>query len=442
MDKTDLVELINQSLNKTAPKPIPLDDLSGVELTVARKINDEIKKAAMYEGIARGSLDVMEMAEGFSEKIIRIISAMIRLNMLGKAVEDINTLCRHIVEIISKELEFDNCSIMLKEKDSDCLELIAGCGKGDRYSRTRNWKTGAKIRIGEGVAGRAFATGQSVFVADITEDETFKAFDSCVKVKSALAIPITSGDVKLGVINFSHPQQGNIYDVDLEKIMMLLAGFVGQIIALSRLYLDIFEWNETLKDEVARKTAELTRKNRKLRKLALIDPLTGIFNRRYFFKRLEDEFLRSKRYGANFSLLFIDVDNLKPINDLQGHVVGDRVIKLLASCMKDIGRKGDVASRLGGDEFGYMLLESDPEGAINFAQRLQDKFSRHTLRGFKYVKTISIGIVNTGSDKFRDHKDLYEAADKALYEAKLVKNAIRIYSKRKKYHKAQLPLIQ
>jgi diguanylate cyclase (GGDEF)-like protein len=441
MDRKDLIGRINQVLGKETARAIPLDDLSGVELTAAIKINDEIRRAARFEEIARGSLDVMEKAEGFSGKIIRVISAMIRLNMMGTAVEDIGALSRNIVEIIAKELEFDNCSLMLKVKDSDCLELVAGCGKGDKYRRAGSWKTGARFRTGEGVAGRAFASGKPVFIADITGDETFKAFDSRVKVKSILSVPVTSGEERLGVINFSHPQQGNIYDTDLEKIMMLLAGFVGQIIALSKFYNDMIQWNENLKDEVSRKTIELTRKNRKLRKLALIDPLTGIFNRRFFFKRLEEEFLRSQRYGEQFSLLFIDIDNLKPINDLQGHVIGDRVIRLLANCMKDVGRKGDVASRLGGDEFGYVLLESNPEGAYNFAQRLQEKFAKHNLRGLRHVTTVSIGIAHTSSDKFKDYRDLYEAADKALHEAKLMKNTIRIYSKRKVYHKAQLPLI-
>jgi diguanylate cyclase (GGDEF)-like protein len=227
----------------------------------------------------------------------------------------------------------------------------------------------------------------------------------------------------------------------MENIMLLLAGFVGQLITLSRLYSGMMQWNCKLKEEVDKKTEELTRKNRQLRKLALIDPLTGIFNRRFFFKRLDEEFLRAKRYGLQFSLLFIDIDNLKPINDSCGHLTGDRVIKWLAKNLKDIGRRGDVSCRLGGDEFGYMLLESDLDGAYHFAERLREKFMKLSIKGLKFFPTISVGIVNNSSDKFKDHKDMYDAADKALYEAKLVKNSVRIYSKRKVYHKSQLPLI-
>jgi diguanylate cyclase (GGDEF)-like protein len=441
MEKENLIGRIDQALDRADPGHIPLEDLSGVELSVAKKINAEIKRAAKFEEIARESLGEMERTEGFSEKIIGVISAMIRLNTLDGNAGDVEKLCRDIVGIIAGELDFDNCSIMLKEEDSEYLTLVAGCGKGDRYRRPGAWKTGARIRTGEGVAGKAFSTGQAVFVSDISEDPTFKVFDSCINIRSILSVPVNSGDERLGVINFSHPQQGNIYDADLERIMTLLAGFVGQIITISRLYAAMMKWNEALKEEIDKKTAELTKKNRKLRRLALIDPLTGIYNRRFFFKRLEEEFMRSKRYGEQFSLLFIDIDNLKPINDHYGHTSGDHVIKMLAASMKEIGRQGDVASRLGGDEFGYILLESDAEGAFNFAQRLQEKVSSHNAKGPGQV-TVSIGIANTGSEnRFMAYRELYDAADKALYEAKLIKNTICFYSKRKIYHKEQLPLI-
>jgi diguanylate cyclase (GGDEF)-like protein len=141
------------------------------------------------------------------------------------------------------------------------------------------------------------------------------------------------------------------------------------------------------------------------------------------------------------SLLFIDIDNLKLINDTYGHVAGDRVIKTLSNILRQVGRKGDLACRFGGDEFGYALLESDLEGAYNFAIRLQEAFAKHHFRGMTYTPTVSIGIANTKVAKFKDHKDIYDAADKALYEAKLVKNSVRFYSHKRNHNKFQLPLI-
>jgi diguanylate cyclase (GGDEF)-like protein len=125
-------------------------------------------------------------------------------------------------------------------------------------------------------------------------------------------------------------------------------------------------------------------------------------------------------------------------------MVGDRVIKTLAKMLKQIGRQGDMACRLGGDEFGYVLLEADVEGAYNFALRLQEQFVRHHFKGLKNNPTISVGVANTKHAKFKEHKAMYRGADSALYEAKLLKNAVRIYSNNmnhKNHNKFQLPLI-
>ena len=435
---------LSRTLSESPGNLIRLDGLAGEESAVARMINEQIMKARKCERIAGGSLGVLESEEAFYEKIIRVISAMIRMSTLGKKERDIDTLCRDIVIIFSKELDFDNCSIMLKDEEGKKLVLIAGSGKGDKYKKGKAWKTGMTLEAGVGVAGTAFVTGRPIFVADVSADDKYLKMDNDVRVTSVLAVPIKAEDEIIGVINFSHPLYNEGYDDHMENLMVLLSGFVGQVITLSKLYNSLSNWNDALKEEVDKKTTELMRKNRQLRKIALIDPLTGIFNRRFFFKRLEEEFLRSERYEVQFSLLFIDIDNLKPINDTYGHMVGDRVIKTLAKMLKQIGRQGDMACRLGGDEFGYVLLEADVEGAYNFALRLQEQFVRHHFKGLKNNPTISVGVANTKHAKFKDHKDLYRGADSALYAAKLIKNAVRIYSNNmnhKNHNKFQLPLI-
>jgi len=441
MSDKEFIRLLHESFSQPLTRPLPLEQLSGEEFIIAKKINDDIDKAAKYQLMAGGSVHIVERVEYFHEKIIGVISALIRVSSLGRSERDLDTLCREMVGIFSKELDFDNCSIMLKDEEEKYLVLIAGSGKGDKYKRSKTWNIGTKIEIGAGVAGKAFSMGKAVFVADVTKDVTFITLDTKVKIMSLLAVPIKVGDEVIGVINFSHPGHHNIYDRNMENLMVLLSGFVGQVIALSKLYNNMSHWNEALKEEVAKKTAELTRKNRQLRQIALIDPLTGIFNRRFFFKRLEEEFLRTKRYGVQLSLLFIDIDNLKPINDTYGHVAGDKVIRTLSNILRQIGRKGDIACRLGGDEFGYALLESDVEGAYNFARRLQETFAKQHFRGMTYAPTVSIGIAHTKGSKFKDHKDIYDAADKALYEAKLLKNSIRLYSRKRYHNKLQLPLI-
>lgn len=439
MNDKSFLRLLRRSLNESPARLLHLEGLSGEELSIAKRINDEIDKAGKYEVIASGSIRIMERAEHFDEKIIGVLSAMIKVSVLSTTEKELDSLCRSIVRIFSKELDFDNCSIMLKDEKEKYMVLIAGSGKGDKYKREKTWKTGTIIEITDGIAGKAFSTGKPVFIPDVARDVSFKIMDTDVRIASILSVPIKAGQEVIGVINFSHPIHHEVFDRNLENLMMLLSSFVGQVITLAKLYNSMSHWNEALKEEVDKKTAELTRKNRQLRKIALIDPLTGIYSRRFFFKRLEEEFLRMTRYGVQFSLLFIDIDNLKPINDTYGHIVGDRVIKALSQNLRQIGRKGDVACRLGGDEFGYMLLESDIEGACNFALRLKEKFAKHNFKGLKYAPTVSIGIANTHNVKFRDHKDIYNAADKALYDAKAIKNSVCVFSQKRPHRKVQLP---
>ena len=225
------------------------------------------------------------------------------------------------------------------------------------------------------------------------------------------------------MINFSHPLL-EAFDENKINLMVLLSNFVGQMIMLADLHNKIAHWNDSLKKEVDEKTAELRKKNRELQRMAVKDPLTGIYNRRFFTTRLEEEFIRAFRYNEHFSLLLIDLDNLKPINDTYGHLTGDRVIKGFTKTMKAVGRKGDVIARIGGDEFAYILLESTEVEAKEFAQRIHEKYKGMNFRGIKDNPTVSIGIAHSSKRKFKKHLEIYQMADDNLYKAKKKKKIV------------------
>jgi len=203
---------LQESFSQPLIRPLPLDHLSGEELIIAKKINDEIAKASKYQLLVGGSIRIIEKGEYFHEKIVGVISALIRVSALSWSERALDTLCGEMVGIFSKELDFDNCSIMLKDEKGNSLVLIAGSGKGDKYKHSKTGKLGTTIEIGEGVAGKAFSMGKAVFVSDITQDTTFITLDTKVSIMSVLAVPIKVGDNVIGVINFSHPVQHEIYD--------------------------------------------------------------------------------------------------------------------------------------------------------------------------------------------------------------------------------------
>ncbi len=422
MENTPFIQWLTDLLTDDGHVPSCPEDLSDEESTLARGIRERIKQTWALTDHAGIYLQALSGTEKFYDMSIRALSALIKVGRISGEIKDIYTLCRKSLEIFSQELEFENCSIMMKDSDNEHLVLMAGKGKGDSYS-TRHWEKGRRIKIGEGIAGKAAETGNFIFIADVAADERYKKISMSVEVTSLLSIPLKNDDEVIGVINFSHPLL-EAFDENKINLMVLLSNFVGQMIMLADLHNKIAHWNESLRRQVNEKTAELRKKNRELQRMAVKDPLTGIYNRRFFSTRLEEEFIRACRYNEHFSLLLIDLDNLKPINDTFGHLTGDRVIKGLTRTLKAVGRTGDVIARIGGDEFAYILLESSEIEAKEFEQRIHEKFEEMNFRGINHNPTVSIGIAHSSKKKFKKHMEIYKLADENLYRAKKKKKIV------------------
>lgn len=145
--------------------------------------------------------------------------------------------------------------------------------------------------------------------------------------------------------------------------------------------------------------------------LAMLDSLTGLYNRRYFRELIALEFTRLKRYLSFFSLLMIDIDNFKNYNDTQGHSAGDELLKKAAGIFKNTVREADTVCRYGGEEFVVTLPQTDKKGAEFLAERLRVQTNLYL------PTTISIGVA-TFPDDAQDIEALIEKADAALYKAK------------------------
>ena len=154
---------------------------------------------------------------------------------------------------------------------------------------------------------------------------------------------------------------------------------------------------------------------------SFLDPLTHLYNRRFFDSQLEKEVLRSQRSGKPFALLMIDIDGFKAYNDIFLHSSGDIALQEFATILQSSVREVDTVARLGGDEFTVILVESDAFGAQDLSQRIIEKFGNHLLPGVDQKRTerltVSIGISTFPGDSF-DRMDLLEKADRALFMAK------------------------
>jgi diguanylate cyclase (GGDEF)-like protein len=162
----------------------------------------------------------------------------------------------------------------------------------------------------------------------------------------------------------------------------------------------------------------------KLKQLATRDPLTSLLNRREMENTLEREFSRTNRYNIPLSLIFIDFDGFKMVNDTHGHNCGDTYLKYVASQMKKVVRKEDIVARFGGDEFVIILPNQTSDNALMVTQRLHDLFQEQPM---KYGNTtipisMSCGIASTEDAGVDNPATLLSKADKRLYKAKKQKS--------------------
>lgn len=169
----------------------------------------------------------------------------------------------------------------------------------------------------------------------------------------------------------------------------------------------------------------------KIRLKSVTDELTGLYNRRYFFERLKEEYERTKRYSElEFSVIMLDIDHFKKINDTYGHMAGDAVLKQLARIMKNSIRSADIAARFGGEEFIFILPQTSLKGGVQFAERLRKTVEKYKFQalGHEIPVTISLGVSSYHNKLPYTLDEIIKNADEALYRAKASgRNKVCVY---------------
>ncbi len=167
---------------------------------------------------------------------------------------------------------------------------------------------------------------------------------------------------------------------------------------------------------------ELQLANERLQALAATDELTGLWNRRTFVERVEQEWGRSVRYGRPFAFIMVDIDRFKAINDAHGHQAGDEVLRAVASRLSRVRRPPDFICRYGGEEFALFLPETTLSGGMVAAERLRSALAASPVDlgklGVSIAVTASFGVSAGPDPAIRSVDELIAAADRALYRAK------------------------
>jgi diguanylate cyclase (GGDEF)-like protein len=245
------------------------------------------------------------------------------------------------------------------------------------------------FRPGEGVMGWVAATGRSARIRDAHDDPRFRVVERRgFSPRSVLSVPILSTDRVLGVFSMSTPEP-DAFAADHEHAAFVLGQCAGQ----------------------ALRAAELSR-------LATIDSLTHAYNRGFLMPSIVREMNRAQREGTTFSVLLMDLDRFKAVNDRFGHAVGDGVLRRFADVVRASVRSVDVLIRRGGEEFVLVMPGTTEEEAIAVAERIREHFESHPSRlgPGDITNTVSIGLAAWNGRETADELD--ERADQAMYEAK------------------------
>lgn len=179
----------------------------------------------------------------------------------------------------------------------------------------------------------------------------------------------------------------------------------------------IHRYQNSLEEQVKERTKELIEKNQELLKLSITDKLTEIYNRAKLDKTLQEEFNRSKRYKTEFSVILIDIDFFKKVNDTFGHQIGDDVLKESAQVLKDSIRLTDVLGRWGGEEFLIISPQTNLEGAVKIAEHINNAIKLYKFKTYPNKVTMSIGVASYFEDMSKI-EEIVLNADKSLYKAK------------------------
>lgn len=151
-----------------------------------------------------------------------------------------------------------------------------------------------------------------------------------------------------------------------------------------------------------------------------IDPLTGLFNRRAFERKIAEEFERAKRYNHPISVLLLDIDNFKNINDTYGHHGGDTALVKISAILREKTRQSDFPARYGGEEFVLILPETDQESAFQAAGKIHEEIRSQAFgtSAHRFALTVSIGLSSTSAKEYADWRQMLDDADQAMYVAK------------------------
>ncbi len=337
------------------------------------------------------------------EELNRTLYNLSLLYNIGRAMTYISDLKSLLQYILNQAIEITGAekgSIMLYDIENNRLSVrvLAGLEDTAYQKKVNNNEIDCRsFKSGEGIAGRVFQTGRPMVVDKASEEELFVE-PATSFVRSIACIPMKVYSDPIGVINVTNKMDDTGFSDEEVELLKAVADQAAVAINKAQLW-----------------------------EMAVTDSLTGLFVRRYFMVKFQEELHRAERYKKNLAVVMADMDSFKDINDTYGHASGDRVLKIVSRFLQRNIRDIDIVARFGGEEFVILLPEADKAEARIVSERLRRKLAKLQLDDIPPL-SISLGIAAYPEDG-KDIEELVKKADAAMYMAKQYgKNRVESYA--------------
>jgi diguanylate cyclase (GGDEF)-like protein len=303
---------------------------------------------------------------------------------------ELNAVLRTITEYTERFIQADLWALLMLDPVRQDLYYASLRGGGsERLADIR-------VKVGEGLAGWVVEHGETLIIPEAAMDVRLAAASQGPRfqVRSAIGLPIRGRKGTHGVLEIFNPQLDEHPDYTI-AFLHILVDYAAIAIENAQ--------------DVAR-----------VQQLTITDDVTGLFNARHLYTVLEDELEKTRKESRSLSLVFLDLDRFKQVNDKHGHLVGTELLSQVGRRLQELSRKGDISFRYGGDEFVIIMPQTTREEALQLAQAIHGKLARTVFaaaKGLKLHIEASAGIASYPGDGKTVHAIL-GAADKRMYQVK------------------------